>query len=41
VLAGLVFGSLVAVAGVPLADRYLTPFTRRILDLPVSRRLAA
>jgi len=41
VLAGLAFGSLVAAAGMPLADRLLAPLGQRVLDLPVARKFAA
>ena len=40
VLAGLAFGALIASAGVPLADRLLTPIFRRILATPIGRRFA-
>lgn len=41
VLAGLAFGALVALAGIPLVDRFAVPLGRRVLDLPVTRRFAA
>jgi membrane-associated phospholipid phosphatase len=41
VLAGLAFGALVASAGMPLADRVLTPVVRRTLTTPLGRRFTA
>ena len=41
VLAGLLFGAAVAIAGTPLADRFLTPLARRVLGTSIGRRFAA
>lgn len=40
VVAGLAFGAAVALAGVPLADRVLTPVCTRVRALPAVARLA-
>ena len=40
VAAGLVFGGAIAALGVPLADQYLTPPCRRVLEIPLVARLA-
>ena len=40
VVAGLLFGGAVAAAGIPLADRYLTPLCRRVCATPVVARFA-
>lgn len=39
VIAGFVFGGLIAAAGIPLADRYLTPLCVRVRELPLLARL--
>ena len=39
VIAGFAFGGLIAAAGMPLADRFLTPLCERVRDLPVTSRL--
>ena len=39
VVAGFAFGGLIAAAGMPLADRFLTPLCERVRDLPVTSRL--
>jgi len=39
VLAGLLFGGLIAAAGVPLVDRFLAPVVARLLDTQLGRRL--
>lgn len=41
VLAGLVFGGLIAAAGVPLADRILAPPCRRLRESSLGTRFAA
>ncbi|MBK5287908.1 MAG: hypothetical protein JJE46_05505, partial [Acidimicrobiia bacterium] len=41
VLAGLAFGGLVAAAGIPLADRWLTPLCKRVRAMPLVARVAA
>lgn len=41
VLAGLAFGAVIAAAGVPIADRILTPLAARLLETPFGRRLAS
>lgn len=35
VLAGFAFGGLIAAAGMPLADRFLTPVSERIREIPI------
>jgi undecaprenyl-diphosphatase len=40
VVAGLVFGGAIVIAGMPLADRYLAPLGRRALDTSLARRFA-
>ena len=39
VLAGLAFGAIIAAAGVPLVDRFLTPVVARLLATPIGKRL--
>src|SRR3954447_6207068 len=39
VVAGAALGAIVAAAGIPLADRYLTPIAQRVLDTSVGQRL--
>jgi membrane-associated phospholipid phosphatase len=39
VVAGLVFGAAVALAGIPVSDRYLAPLVERALDTPLGRRV--
>jgi undecaprenyl-diphosphatase len=39
VLAGLAFGAVIAAAGIPLVDRFLTPVVARLLDTRVGRRV--
>ncbi len=39
VIAGFVFGGLIAAAGMPLADRFLTPLCQRVRDWPALSRL--
>jgi membrane-associated phospholipid phosphatase len=41
VLAGLLFGAAVAIAGTPLADRFLTPLAQSVLGTSIGRRFAA
>jgi undecaprenyl-diphosphatase len=39
VVAGLLFGAIVAAAGIPLVDRFLTPAVTRLLGTSLGRRL--
>lgn len=39
VVAGLIFGAFIAVAGIPLVDRFLAPLVARLLETSLGRRL--